>query len=96
MVSSITTSAKSELLSKLGGYLQGAFSHDDISKFAWERVDSIPENPDPADARYCSAIFTIIHLADTEHWNDGTTQRELKLIVGQLREELDSNGAINS
>lgn len=96
MTDSITTSAKSGLLSKLRDYLHGVASHDEISQFAWERVESLPEQPRLADVRYCSAIFTVIHLADSEHWNDGCTKRELEQIVEKLSEELDKNGATNS
>jgi hypothetical protein len=76
----------SNLIRMLELYLAGEIGHEAIRDFAWSFADSSPVKPPPDEESFWSCIFTIIHLADTEHWNDGCPQRDLPQFLVRLRD----------
>ncbi len=82
----LVTTQTPELIRRLESYLAGKISHDEIREFAWGFADASPEDPPPDEETFWSCVFTVIHLADPEHWRDGCTQRDLTPFVELLRE----------
>ncbi|AQA17282.1 hypothetical protein BST95_02630 [Halioglobus japonicus] len=80
---------KEELAAILEAYLSGRVGHEAIRSYAWELTDSVPAEPDKNSEPYWSAVFSIIHLADEEHWNDGFTKRDLNAALDQLIGRVD-------
>ena len=74
-MTSIVTTESPKLIAKLESYLSGAIGHDEISEYAWTLTDHSKENPPKNERPFWSAVFTIIHLADEAHWNDGCTEK---------------------
>jgi hypothetical protein len=73
------------LITKLEKYLSGEISHDEISKYAWELSEESPTSIPEQDKAYWSAVFSIIHLADSEHFKDGCSQKELGKLLKLLK-----------
>ena len=82
----ITASMKQELITKLEGYLSRELTHDEIKEFAWNLVEDSPKETSREENIYWSTLFSIIHLADDEHWKDGCTQRDLTDLCVKLKE----------
>ena len=80
---------KDELAVQLEAYLIGKIDHECIRSYAWGLSDSSPREPSVSEKVFWSCVFSIIHLADDEHWNDGCTQRDLGELLNQLK---GSNG----
>ncbi|WP_351077572.1 hypothetical protein [Shewanella sp. CAL98-MNA-CIBAN-0140] len=76
---------KMELAEKLESYLSGKIDHEAIKSHAWSLSDASPKEPTEAEKVFWSTVFTIIHLADDEHWKDGCTQRDLGELLIQLK-----------
>lgn len=74
------------LIQRIESYLAGEIDHIAIREFAWGFTDRSPEKPPPDEELFWSCMFTIIHLADAEHWREGCTQRDLSLFLKLLRE----------
>lgn len=80
------------LLEILDGYLGGRVAHDDASACAWEIITDWeasgmpPETPLAAGEEVVWAtVWALQHVADSEHWADGVTQRDLRRYVDLLR-----------
>jgi len=84
-VSDIVKEWTGDLIIKLESYLSGNIPHDEIREYAWDFAEESPKNPPAEDKPFWSTIFTIIHLADEEHWNDGCTQRDLESLLKTLK-----------
>lgn len=82
----VTNEMKQELASKLEKYLSGLSSHEEISEYAWELSEKNPEVHPGSEKVFWSAVFSIIHLADDEHWKDGCTQNDLGNLCAQLKQ----------
>ncbi|WP_417445482.1 hypothetical protein [Kangiella sp.] len=82
----ITATMKQELITKLEDYLSGALTHDEIREFAWNLAEDSPKEPTKEENIYWSTVFSIIHLADDEHWNDGCTQKDLTDLCVKLKQ----------
>ena len=80
------TAQSPTLISKVESYLAGEIGHDAIREFAWGLADDAPTQPEAHEEPFWSCVFTIIHLADAEHWRDGCTQRDLGSFLRLLRE----------
>lgn len=76
---------KMELADKLESYLSGNIDHEAIKSHAWSLSDASPKEPKESEKAFWSSVFTIIHLADDEHWKDGCTQRDLSELLIQLK-----------
>jgi hypothetical protein len=82
----ISQKNKIGLAEKLNAYLSGEIDHSAIKSHAWALADSSPKDPVESDAIFWSCVFTIIHLADDEHWNDGCTERDLGKLLTKLKD----------
>ena len=80
-----TPAMKDQMIEKLEGYLSGSMSHEDIREFAWNLADESPAEPAEHEKVYWSSVFSIIHLADEDHWIDGCTKRDLGRLCEQLK-----------
>ncbi len=76
---------KDELAEKLGAYLSEQIDHKAIQSYAWGLAGSSPKEPEESEKVFWSSVFSIIHLADDEHWQDGCTQRDLGKLLSQLK-----------
>ncbi|MBB1361838.1 MULTISPECIES: hypothetical protein [unclassified Shewanella] len=76
---------KMELAEKLESYLSGKVGHEAIKSYAWSLSDESPKEPTANEKVFWSSVFSIIHLADDEHWEDGCTQRDLGELLIQLK-----------
>jgi hypothetical protein len=74
------------LIQQIESYLAGEIDHIAMREFAWGFTERSPEKPPPDEESFWSCIFTIIHLADADHWRDGCTQRDLTQFLKLLRE----------
>ena len=81
----VSQKTKIELAEKLEAYLSGQIDHEAIKSYAWRFTESSPKEPSENDKAFWSSIFSTIHLADDEHWNDGCTQRDLGALLAQLK-----------
>lgn len=83
----VTAEMKLELISQIEKYLSGESSHKDISEYAWRLTDLNPVEPPEEDELFWSGVFSIIHLADDGHWQDGVTQRSLGNLCNELKKQ---------
>ena len=74
------------LIAKLESYLSGELSHDEIAEYSWSLADDVPELIPEENKEYWSCIFSIIHLADETHFQDGCTQKELRVLLEKLKQ----------
>lgn len=82
----VTQAMKNEMVGKLESYLSGSLSHGEIREFAWSLADESPRKPAEHEKMYWSAVFSIIHLADDDHWGDGCTQKDLGSLCELLKQ----------
>jgi hypothetical protein len=74
-----------EFIEKLEGYLSEKIDHDAIRSYAWGLSESSPNEPEGSDKIFWSSVFSVIHLADADHWKDGCTQRDLSKLLSELK-----------
>jgi hypothetical protein len=85
MTMEVSQESIDELAEKLDAYLSGKIDHGAIQSYAWGLSDSSPKEPNESEKVFWSCVFSIIHLADDEHWKDGCTQRDLGKLLNQLK-----------
>ena len=80
------------LLRLVDRYLAEQATHEDAISYAWAVIDEWGElgisdkAPDSsAEELFWSLIWGLQHLADSEHWRDGATRRELRPLVNAFR-----------
>ena len=88
------TEEKDKLILKLENYLNGKLSHAEISNIAWQTIDYFTKNKrdilpaeESFEREFWHAIWQIQHLADEEHWKDGTASRDLTKALSYLKGE---------
>lgn len=82
----VTQAMKNEMVKKLEGYLFGSLPSEEIREFAWSLADESPVEPEEHEKLYWSAVFSIIHFADHDHWGDGCAQRDLGSLCELLKQ----------
>ena len=80
----ISKNNKAELANKIEDYLSGRIDHESIKSYAWKYAERSPKQPPDNDKVFWNSIFSIIHLADDEHWSDECTQKELSAFIFKL------------
>jgi hypothetical protein len=85
MAMNVTQAMKNEMVRKLESWLSGSLPHEDIREFAWSLAAESPAEPAGHEKLYWSAVFSIIHLADDDHWSDGCAQRDLGSLCELLK-----------
>ena len=81
----VSQANRDKLAEKLEAYLSGQIDHDAIRSYAWDLSHSSPEEPTEPEKIFWSSVFSIIHLADDEHWSDGCAQKDLGKCLNQLK-----------
>ncbi len=81
-----------KLLRLLERYLGEEVSHAEASAFAWTVIEKWSKHSiagkTPESTReevFWAAVWALQHLADSGHWSDGVTQRELEPLIRSLR-----------
>jgi hypothetical protein len=81
----VTIELQKELIEKLEANLAGAINHEDMQKHAWNCASYSPKEPPANESVYWEAVFSVIHLADEQHWCDGCTERDLSFLCKKLK-----------
>ncbi len=81
----VSQTNKDELTKKLNAYLSGQIDHEAIRSYAWGLSESLPKESIESEKVFWSCVFSIIHLADDEHWKDGCTERDLGELLNKLK-----------
>ena len=81
----VSQTNRDKLAEKLEAYLSGQIDHETIRSYAWDLSHGSPEEPTESEKVFWSSVFSIIHLADDEHWSDGCTQKDLGECLNQLK-----------
>ena len=80
-----------ELAELLRRYLKGEVDHSRAQELAWSVIDTWREfgigdktADTPEEEVFWATVCALQHLADSEHWAEGVTQRELKALHDSL------------
>lgn len=79
-------SNKTALTEKVQAYLSGEIQHKDMANYAWDLIEEGQKLPKgepyaPGEDTFWAIIWSLQHLADAEHWEDGVTQSTLKELL---------------
>jgi hypothetical protein len=83
-----------DLLQVLRNYDSGKIGHEEAREFAWAVIADCEESAVPRDAAYTTsehafwaAIWSVVHLADQEHWADNcarpAVQKYIRILSGE-------------
>ncbi|MCH1430193.1 MAG: hypothetical protein L7U87_05455 [Chlamydiales bacterium] len=86
---------KQKLENLILAYLDGKTSVEELNEFAWTVIETfslINKTAQPPEKEwegmFWYAIWQLQHIADAEHESDGTTQRDLKVSLAYLKNEI--------